>query len=376
VGAGYAVRAELPAAHELGEQLLKLAQRLQDPALLLETHILFGSVLVWQGELTPGRMHLEQAIALYDPQQHAPHAFVYGQDPGVVGQANASYVLWLLGYPDEAAKKSQGALALAQQLAHPHSVAYALNWAAMLQQFCFNPRKTHEWAEAAIAFTREQGFEHLLAVVTALRGWALIEQGERREGLAQLRESLAAWQTTGVALLRPYYLGLLAEGYAKGGQIAEGLATLAEALEVVNRTGERWWEAELYRLYGELSLRIGESETSKEESVNRGRGESETSKRENLSSSPIPRFSGSPVLSSSARFPVSSPEACFHTAIEIARRQGAKSLELRATVSLCQLWQQQGEREQARQTLAEMYHWFTEGFDTADLKKARALLEE
>jgi predicted ATPase len=151
---------------------------------------------------------------------------------------------------------------------------------------------------------------------------------------------------------------------------------LAEALDIVQKTGERWYEAELYRLYGELSLRIGEPETSKEESENRGRGESETSTRESVSSSPVPRFSGSPVLSSSARFPVSSPEACFRKAIEIARKQQAKMWELRATVSLARLWQQQGKKKQARKMLAEIYDWFTEGFDTKDLQEAGVLVKE
>jgi predicted ATPase len=151
---------------------------------------------------------------------------------------------------------------------------------------------------------------------------------------------------------------------------------LAEALDIVQKTGERWYEAELYRLYGELSLRIGEPETSKEESENQGRGESETSRRENFPSSPVPLFSGSPVLSSSARFPVSSPEDAFLKAIEIARQQQAKMWELRATVSLARLWQQQGKKEEARKMLAGIYNWFTEGFETKDLQEARALLKE
>jgi predicted ATPase len=175
---------------------------------------------------------------------------------------------------------------------------------------------------------------------------------------------------------KSYHLVLLAEVYGKAGQAEEGLAVLAEALAVVDKSGERFYEAELYRLYGELSLRIGEPETVAEESEKRGRGETEISTRESVSSSPVPRFSGSPVLSSSARFPVSSPEACFHKASEVARRQQAKSLELRATTSLSRLWQQQGKKKQARKRLAKIYNWFTEGFDTKDLQEAKELLEE
>jgi predicted ATPase len=150
---------------------------------------------------------------------------------------------------------------------------------------------------------------------------------------------------------------------------------VAEALDAVDKTGERYYEAELYRLYGELSLRIGETETSKEESENRRGGESATGRRESLSSSPVPRFSDSPVLSWSTRLPVSSPEEAFQKAIEIARKQQAKSLELRAAMSLARLWQQQGKQKEAHEVLAEIYGWFTEGFDTKDLQEAKALLD-
>jgi predicted ATPase len=188
-------------------------------------------------------------------------------------------------------------------------------------------------------------------VGTILQGWARAEQGQSEVGITQLRQGLASQEAIGVGLFRSYYLALLAEVYGKAGQAEEGLAVLAEALAVVDKSEERFYEAELYRLYGELSLRIGETETGR-----------------NGDKKPLP---GSPIL----RFPVSSPEACFHRAIEIARKKQAKSLELRATTSLSRLWQQQGKKKQAREMLAEIYNWFTEGFDTKDLQEAKMLLE-
>jgi hypothetical protein len=209
---------------------------------------------------------------------------------------------------------------------------------------------------------------------TIMRGWALVEQGRGEEGIAHMRQGLAAWQVTGAEVFLPYFLALFADGCGRMGWAVDGLAVLTEALDRTHRTGERFYEAELYRLYGELSLRIGEPETAAKESANRGRGESETSKRENVSSSPVPRFSGSPVLFSSARFSVSSPEECFQKAIDIAREQQVKSLELRAATSLARLWQSQDKVTEACTLLEGIYGWFTEGFDTADLQEAEALL--
>jgi predicted ATPase len=235
-----------------------------------------------------------------------------------------------------------------------------------------------------ITLCADQGFPYFLANGTIQRGWALAEQGQGEEGIAQIRRGLTAMQATGAETARSYYVAQLAEAYGKGGQIEEGIAVLAEALAIVDKHGERCYEAELYRLAGELSLRMGERESGRvgDQKKNRrtgdgeNRGEGEGSGFP-LPDSPIPRFpdsssESSPILP----FPHSSPEECFHKAIAIARRQQAKSLELRATTSLSRLWQQQGKKEEARQMLAEIYGWFTEGFDTADLKEAKALLEE
>jgi predicted ATPase len=212
-------------------------------------------------------------------------------------------------------------------------------YATWLFQFRREEPTFHERTEALMVLSEEQGFSYSLAQGTLLRGWVLVGQGQGEEGIAQIRRGLAALQDTGAEVVRPYYLALLAEAYGKVGQTVEGLSALTEALEAVNNNrGARFYEAELYRLKGELTLQSKPSQ-----------GESAVEK---------------------------DAEECFWDAVEIARRQQAKSLELRATMSLARLWQQQGKKAEARQMLADIYGWFTEGFDTKDLQEAKALLEE
>ncbi|HEV8713083.1 MAG TPA: hypothetical protein VGX03_09670 [Candidatus Binatia bacterium] len=257
--------------------------------------------------------------------------------------------LWLLGYPDQALQQSHAALALSQELAHPYSRAIALGWAAFLSQHRRDERATQEQAEAVIALSAEQGFLTYLAWGTILGGWALAAQEQGEEGIAQIRRGLAAYQATGQKVYWPGFVSLLAEVYGKEGQTEEGLIVLAEALAVVNTTGQCWYEAELYRLKGELTL-------------------------QKLS------VAGYQLSVTSTQHPApntqSEAEVCFLKAIEIARQQQAKSLELRAVMSLARLWQQQDKKEEAHQMLAEVYGWFTEGFATKDLQEAQALIEE
>jgi predicted ATPase len=262
----------------------------------------------------------------------------------------AAHALWHLGYPEQALKRSQAAVALAREVSHPYSLAYALGNAAWFHQLCREPCATQERAEATVALSTEQGFAYWSAYGTIMRGWALAEQGKGEEGIAQMRQGLSAWHDTGTELFRPFWLARLAEAYGKVGRAEEGLKVLAEVLTTVSKTGERFYEAELYRLKGELTL---------------------------LAQSSVQRLASSvQTPQSTFRNLQSEAEACFHKAIEIARHQGAKSLELRAVMSLSCLWQQQGKKKQARQMLAKSYGWFTEGFDTADLKEAKAQLEE
>jgi predicted ATPase len=329
----YLIRAELQTARGVAEQFLNLAQSLQDLAALVVAHRSVGVTLFYIGEFTSAREHLEQGIALYDSQQHHSYTFLYGFNPKVVCLTHVACTLWHLGYPDYALKRSNEALTLARELSHPLSLALALSQTAMFHQFCREGEATQERAEAAITLSTEQGFLYWLAMGTILRGRVLAEQGQGEKGVIQMRQGLAAYRATGAELARPYFLALLAEAYGKGGQAEEGLTVLSEALTAVHKTGERWWEAELYRLKGELLLAL-----SKENQAE--------------------------------------VEACFCQAIDIARHQSAKSLELRAVMSLSRLWQKQGKQEEARQVLAEIYGWFTEGFDTADLQEAKTLLEE
>jgi predicted ATPase len=216
----------LKTAHELGEQLLTLAQGAQDPAALIEAHQALGQTLLQIGEVSSARAHLEDGIALYDPLQHHSLAFRYGMDPKVICLSHAALALWWLGHPDQALGRIHEALTLAQELAHPFSLAAALFWASWVHQFRGERPLAQEQAEAAIALSTEQGFPLTIAFGTLIRGWALAVQGHGTEGIAQIRLSLDAWQATGDELHRPYFLALLAEACANAGQIDAGLSAL------------------------------------------------------------------------------------------------------------------------------------------------------
>jgi predicted ATPase len=208
---------------------------------------------------------------------------------------------------------------------------------------------THERAGVVITLSTEQGFPQALAMGTIYRGWALAEQGRGEEGIGQMRQGLAALQATGAELFRPYYLVLLAEAYEKVGQTEEGLNVLTEALATIDKTGERYNEAEMYRLKGELLLQQFKVQSSRFKV-------------------PDPRLL--------TPDPQGEAEACFLKAIDIACKQQAKSWELRASTSLARLWQSQGKKAEAHKLLSDVYNWFTEGFDTKDLQEAKALLDE
>lgn len=343
----YTVKGELQTARDLGEQFLCLAQKAQHRVALVAALPLVGTILFYMGELAAAQQHLDKGIALYDPQQDRELRFGGGADPKVNGLSLAAYTLCVRGYPDQALKRIGEARSLAEELVHPSSLVYALGWAAWLHLLRRDTQLVRERIAEIVALATEQGFPLWLANIRAVQGWELVVGGQPKEGIILLRESMAAVRATGAEQGSVYYLFLLAEAYGKSGQIQEALAALDESLAMMNRTQERWMEAELYRLHGELSLRNGE-----------------TRKTGGKKSSPIPRF------------PVSSPEESFGKAIEIARRRSAKWLELRAVMSLSRLWQQQGRKKEAHGLLAEIYGWFTEGFDTVDLREARLLLAE
>jgi predicted ATPase len=326
------IRAEYHTAYELGEQLLLLAQQVQDAAMLVVAYRALGATLFNLGSVAAAHTHYAQGIALYD-QQHRVYAFLHGDDAGVACRIFDAWALWHLGYPDQGLARNQEAVTLARQIAHPFSLGLALGWATVFHQLRREEHRTQEHAEAALTLAKEQGFPYWMAIGSILHGWALTHQGQEQEGIAQIEQGLVAYRATGAETLRPYFLALLAEAHGTIEEPEAGLTVLTEALTLVNATGERRYEPELYRLKGELLLQQSSDHHAEAES-------------------------------------------CFYHALDITRNQQAKSFELRVATSLARLWQQQGKRQEAYDLLAPVYRWFTEGFDTPDLHQAKALLEE
>jgi class 3 adenylate cyclase/predicted ATPase len=329
----YVQRLQLHTARELGETLLRLAQCADDPALSVIAHYALGQTWFFLGALPAARQHLDEGSARYTPDQRRALVFRMGQDPGVGCRGFAARTLWLLGYPEQALARLHEALALAQELSHPYSLAFVRAFAAFVSQLRRDVPAVHEQAEAAVALSTEQGFPLWIGLGTILRGWALAMQGQGEEGMAQLRQGIAAWRATGAAQHVPYHCTMLADVSAHLGHVEDGLQALAEAHTLEEQHDERYWEAEVCRLRGVLLL----------------------------------RQTGTPQAEA---------ETWLQQALDVACRQQAKSLELRAAMSLSRLWQQQGKRAEAHALLAPIYGWFTEGFDTADLQEAKALLAE
>jgi predicted ATPase/class 3 adenylate cyclase len=364
----YMTRAEYQVAHELGEQLFTLAQRQQDQALLLVAHYALGMTLYYLGEFARAREYMEQGFALYDSPQSRFLTFLYGQDLGVSCLHWTTSALWHLGYPDQARQKSCEVLTLAQELNHPFSLAIALATSVIVHQLRREQQAAQEQANTLIALCTEQGIPFFLAWGIIWRGWILAVQGQGEEGIAQIRQGLAASRATGAGNWQPHFLALLAEAYEKAGQPEEGLTVLAEALAQVNKTGERFYEAELYRLKGELTLQsqVPRSKSQVEQTLPGRVG----SAHHNVG------FAAAGTVGGAHPTREAEAEGYFLKAIEIARSQQAKSLELRATTSLARLWQRQGKKKEAHELLTKLYDWFTEGFATKDLQEAKALLAE
>jgi class 3 adenylate cyclase/predicted ATPase len=329
----YRNRGAMPTAREVGEQLFRLAQREAEPTHLLEAHEALGTTLFYLGEYPVARRHLEQGIALTPPAAQRALTYRYGVAPGVRCLAFAALTLWCLGSPAQAVRRSQEALALAQELAHPQSLAVAQHFAAYLHYRRREAPAVQAQAEALQILATAQGFPLWGGLGICWRAWALAEQGQGEEGLAQLHQGMAVALATGQELSRPLCLVLMAEAAGHAGQVAEGLRWLTEALTAIEASGRGELLAEAYRLQGEFLLHQAGPDAAQ-------------------------------------------AEVSFQQALTIARRQQAKSWELRAAMSLSRLWQHQGKRIEARQLLAEIYGWFTEGFDTVDLQEAEALLEE
>jgi predicted ATPase len=322
----YLTRGVLPTARELGEQLFGLAQHAAEPTHLLEAHSALGITLFFLGEYATARTHLEQGIALTDPAVQQP--LFLGQ---VARLAVLAPTLWCLGYPAQAVRRSQEALALARELDRPTSLATVQHYAAHLHHHRREVPEVQALADALLTLATAQRFPTWVGFGTCWSGWVRAVQGEGAAGLAQLHQGMAALLATGQQLTQPLCLILLAEAAGHTGQVNEGLRRLGEARTASETSGRGDILAETYRLQGELLL-------------------------------------CQPALDAAQA------EACFQQALAIARRQQAKSWELRAAMSLSRLWQRQGKRAEACELLTPIYSWFTEGFDTADLQEAKSLL--
>jgi predicted ATPase len=328
----YISRGALPTARELGEQLVQFAKHMVDPAHRLDAHDTLGLLLFYLGEYAAARTQLEQGIVLTDPAAQRALVLRYGIAPGVTCLGMAAHTLWCLGYPEQAVRRSQEALALAQALAHAYSLAMGQHWAAWLHQRLRDMPAVREHANALLSLATARGFPLWVGSGIFWQGWILAATGQGEAGLAQMHQGIAAIWAMRSELWRPFGLVLLAEAAGHVGQTEEGLRLLAETLEALEVNAQGDMRAEAHRLRGDLLLRQAIPDATQ-------------------------------------------AEACFQHALDVARRQQAKSWELRAATSLARLWQRQGKRAEAHALLAPVYGWFTEGFDTADLQEAKALLE-
>jgi predicted ATPase len=327
----YHALAEHRAAYELAQQLLALAQEAQDPASLLMAHHALGQSQVELGEFVAGRDTLERGLAYHDPEQYRSLAYVYGEEHGVSSRLHLMWSLFVLGYPDQALARAREALALAEALAHPHVLAYALYAVSSIHLLRRENPAALAFADKVIALCSERGIPFWRATASINRGHALALEGRATEGITEASQALATYRSIGANVLQTLYLALLAEMYIVADQVDAGLEAVGEALAAVDETGERCLEADLYRLRAEL-LRMQGREAQ--------------------------------------------AEADLYRALDVARSQEARWLELRAALSMSRLWRDQGEQGEAHRMLADIYGWFTEGFDTPDLQEAKALLGE
>ncbi|MFN0123092.1 MAG: protein kinase domain-containing protein [Blastocatellia bacterium] len=327
----YVFRPAFDEALTVSGEFAAIARQRQDPTILIGDRLI-GTVHLFRGELPAASAYLEKCLAVYDPALHQSLAWRYGSEPGVLGYSLRALTRWLRGWPDQALADSAEAMRLSAAIPHAHTAAFALMYAGMLRQFLRSPQEARELSGRQISLCEEHGLTMLQAMGSAIEAWALAEQGGIAEGIAGIHAGMDRMRATGAGLFRAPYYCVLAGLYGKAGQPDAGFAALAEAQTAVEQHAERWWEAELHRQRGELLRQSG------------------------------------------AAF--AEAEASLQKALAIARRQEAKSLELRAAMSLMRLSRQHGHAAAARPTLAGIYDWFTEGFETVDLREARALLDE
>jgi tetratricopeptide (TPR) repeat protein len=327
----YLCKGDMKSARTAAEHVLSIAHTLNDPILLLGSHVGMAMSRLHQGELVASREHYDEVVKLYDVDQHGRYVQLYRFDPAIHSAGQMVRLLWLLGYPDQARTKAEESLALARGLSSPLSLAFIQLLAAQLYQNLRQPERTRELAEACIALCDEQAIQLERAWAGCWYGWAVAELGETDRGISQIRSALDTQLSIGAQVARSYCLAVLAEALCHAGRTEEGLQAVEDGFDVAKRNGEPFYDADLWRLKGEL-LTI-QNKTAE-------------------------------------------AEDCFKTGIEVARQQAAKSLELRAATSLARLWQRQGRRKDAQKMLGEIYAWFTEGFDTVDVKQAALLRAE
>jgi len=291
-----------------------------------------GTTYVTKGEFTAALPHLEQARALYDPHHHTPLQYQYGQDVSVAALCYLSWALWHLGCVDQASQVAAEAVKRAEELSHPHTQVFALCHArAMIDIFRRRSEDMRSYAGSVVSLCNDHGLSHWMACGRSLEGWAVTNEGEVDEGIALLRTGVAAWRKAGARLWLPLFLALEAEAYAKGGHSDAAMQAIEQALAVSEETGERWYLAEILRIKAGLLSVID------------------------------------PASDQVARLLAKS--------LEIARDQQARCWELRTTCDLASLWQSKGRAKEALQLLQPIYAQFTEGFDTADLRQAKLILD-
>ena len=331
----HSVRGEFDRALALGDELVALAQQRHDPRIGVAGHSALSEVLFYQGAFPGALAHVEQAIAAYDPRDHALYLRWGSEDPGISSMIMAAGTLWSLGYPEQARRRIATALVLAEELGDPYTLMMAQFWNAVIHLWVRDYAAVRSEAAAVMQLCSKHDFHYFLGLATCLEGWVLAMQGAEVAGIAQIRQGLALWGDIGPNRSRHAYLGLLAEAYGRAGDYGQALQVIDQALAEVLPGGGSF-EAELYRLRGEFLMEQAAGATARE------------------------------LLAQS--------EAALRRALAIAQAQGAKSFELRACMGLGRLWHRQGKQEAAAQLLGGIYGWFTEGFDTPDLQEAQRLL--
>jgi predicted ATPase len=327
----HTIRGEFDRAQIVAEDLLRLSHQRDDKAGLVMGHLSFGRNLMYVGSFARSRSHLEEGLALYDPISHRSLVHQAGTHPHVNVQPFLGIVLFCLGFPDQALAQSNAAIAEARRLAHPASLAGSVGLVAVLLSLVGDNAALDERTEEFVAVAAEQGFPYWVAAGTIFRGWVKVKNGDVTEGTSLLRSGIAAFRATGGEAWTPYMFALLAEACEIAAQVEEAARLLDDALQIVKEKGGYWFSAELNRQKGRLLLRQGHTQAAEE---------------------------------------------LYRQALSIAEEQEAKLWELRAAASLARLRRDQGRRAEARDLLAPVYGWFTEGFDTQDLKEAKALLDE